>query len=771
MSSLAPCLAPSLASSLASYFAPPATPFRRVSGLASALWLASTVVVGASVSVQALAQTQIVPPVPQSRLAGPAALLVDPPARVARLAEVSGQVWFYSPDAGEWIVAARNRPVTSADRLGTEAGARAELQLGSTTVRLDVGSELEVRTLDDERFTMFLHKGSVAVQVRDDEQASGLELVTDTGRFELQRAGLYRLDRTSGAPGASFVSVLDGQARYEGPNSGLTIAPGRRAEFWLDAAGTAQYRQDRPADDAFAAWNRERDRVARRSDSVSTARYVSPLMTGAADLDRYGQWDHDADYGPVWTPRGVDARWAPYSAGRWAWVQPWGWTWVDDAPWGFAPFHYGRWVQRRNSWCWVPGQRVLRPVYAPALVAWVGGPSVQVSISIGGRHRPEPLVGWFPLAPREVFMPGYRSSSRYIQNINITHVTNVTQITQVINNPQAPREFRYHRQRDAVTVVPAAVISTRQPVASAAAQLRNAPGFHELRDRASGSGVQIVAPVAGPTGPMGPSRREAGPGDGRSDARAPGRFDARIDQRGIAPAPEGVGPQPYGPPPPQGVTPPSHGPTERRPDPSRDASRRGDFGGEPWAGPQPQPQPQPQVYTPPSPPAIQLPTHPRPLNPPRDGRERSVVPQPAPDGPQMRALPMPLPSPSQPARGDERRFGPHRSEAPALAAPPPPQPPPPRPAPERAGGVSEPRGAVPAPANANAPMGPVAPVSPVSPVPPVVSPARSPTVVRPAAPESTQRPELRPPARVEAPRDGQREDRRDDKRIEPREAR
>ena len=28
----------------------------------------------------------------------------------------------------------------------------------------------------------------------------------------------------------------------------------------------------------------------------------------------------------------------------WVWLRPWGWTWVDDAPWGFAPFHYGRWL-------------------------------------------------------------------------------------------------------------------------------------------------------------------------------------------------------------------------------------------------------------------------------------------------------------------------------------------------------------------------------------------------------------------------------------------
>src|SRR5437867_1713415 len=84
-------------------------------------------------------------------------------------------------------------------------------------------------------------------------------------------------------------------------------------------------------------------------------------------------------------------------------ANPWGWTWVDDAPWGFAPFHYGRWVWYRSRWCWAPGSYVARPVYAPALVAWVGGPSVNVSVSIG---RSSPPVGWFPLGPREVYVPG-----------------------------------------------------------------------------------------------------------------------------------------------------------------------------------------------------------------------------------------------------------------------------------------------------------------------------------------------------------------------------
>lgn len=54
---------------------------------------------------------------------------------------------------------------------------------------------------------------------------------------------------------------------------------------------------------------------------------------------------------------------------------------MDDEPWGFAPFHYGRWAWYRSVWLWVPGPIHVRPVYAPALVAWVGG------------------IGWFPQGP------------------------------------------------------------------------------------------------------------------------------------------------------------------------------------------------------------------------------------------------------------------------------------------------------------------------------------------------------------------------------------
>ena len=121
-------------------------------------------------------------------------------------------------------------------------------------------------------------------------------------------------------------------------------------------------------------------------------------MSGVEDLDQYGGWSNDPDYGPVWTPTVIVAGWAPYSFGHWAWVDPWGWTWIDDAPWGFAPFHYGRWAFRSNAWRWVPGAHISRAVYAPALVTFVGGGDWRSSSAPGGS------VGWFALGPHEPFV-------------------------------------------------------------------------------------------------------------------------------------------------------------------------------------------------------------------------------------------------------------------------------------------------------------------------------------------------------------------------------
>jgi len=119
-----------------------------------------------------------------------------------------------------------------------------------------------------------------------------------------------------------------------------------------------------------------------------------------------------------------------------------------------------------SAWCWVPGPRRLVPVYAPALVAWVGGPAGGVSVAFGAN------VGWFPLAPREVYVPGYRVSPTYVRNVNITNTTivNNTNITNVYQNSVTNIHY-VNNKPAAVTAVPQNVFTSGQRVGGHAVRL------------------------------------------------------------------------------------------------------------------------------------------------------------------------------------------------------------------------------------------------------------------------------------------------------------
>ncbi|MBS0446345.1 MAG: hypothetical protein JSR59_10395 [Proteobacteria bacterium] len=413
----------------------------------------------------------------------------DPPGRVARVSDLNGQIWIYTPDAGEWVAGTVNQPLTTGDRIATDASARAEVRVGSTALRLDASSELEVVQLDDSQVALQLHSGSLAARVRSAEAARELGVTTPEGHFRFDQPGRYRIDIA--ANNASDLTVYSGQATYERDRVALPVTPGQHAQFWIDAQQVAQYALSAPVQDDFAAWANERDAS---DDRYAAPSYVSPEMTGVEDLGRYGTWEQTADDGPVWTPTTVAAGWTPYSTGYWSFVRPWGWTWIDASPWGFAPFHYGRWLWARNRWCWAPGRYVARPVYAPALVAWVGG---GVSVGIGG-----PAVGWFPLGPRDVYVPSYRYSQRYVHAVNVANVTNVTEINRVVNLPAERREFVNRRYANAVTVVPASVVTGRQPVAAAAAQARGMPWARELATQPARVAALTAPPVATPAAPQ-----------------------------------------------------------------------------------------------------------------------------------------------------------------------------------------------------------------------------------------------------------------------------
>jgi hypothetical protein len=346
----------------------------------------------------------------------------DPPGRVARLSYLVGSVSFQPGGTGDWVQAVRNRPLTNNDNLWADKDSRAEIQIGSTSLRIDSETSITVLDLDDHMTQIRLSMGSVIVRVRHLDDDDQMEIDTPNSAFQIQKTGEYRIDVNSDGT-QSNATVWKGRGEVVGGGSSFLVAAGQRASF----TGTDELNHEIdqiPAPDDFDNWAFDRDRT---EDRAEASNYISPEMTGYEDLDGNGTWQYVAGYGPVWTPIGVAPGWAPYRFGHWVYVAPWGWTWVEDEPWGFAPFHYGRWAYIGPGWGWVPGPVYVRPVYAPALVGFVGGPGFAFGFGPG--------VAWFPLAPREVFVPWYHTSMGYVNNVNITNTNvNVTNITNVYNN-------------------------------------------------------------------------------------------------------------------------------------------------------------------------------------------------------------------------------------------------------------------------------------------------------------------------------------------------
>jgi len=347
----------------------------------------------------------------------------DPPSRVARLNFSQGSVSFQPGGEGDWVTAVPNRPLTSGDNLWADQNSRAELHVGSTALRMSSETSLTFLALDDHNTQLRVSLGTLLVRVRHLDDGDTFEIDTPNLAFDVQTPGEYRVD-VNGDGNQTIVTSWSGRGEVTGGGSSYDVVAGQQSVF----NGTDKLDYDiaqLPAKDEFDNWAFDRDH---REDNAESANYISTEVTGHEDLDEYGHWRYVAGYGTVWAPNNVDADWAPYRDGHWVWIQPWGWTWVDDEPWGFAPFHYGRWAYAGGGWCWVPGPVIVRPVYAPALVAFVGGGGFHLSVSVG------PSVGWFPLAPGEVYVPPYRTSRQYVNVVNVTNTrVNVTQVTNVYN--------------------------------------------------------------------------------------------------------------------------------------------------------------------------------------------------------------------------------------------------------------------------------------------------------------------------------------------------
>jgi hypothetical protein len=334
------------------------------------------------------------------------ALWADPPARVGRVSYLDGTVSFL-PAAGEsWQPATVNLPLTAENGLSTGDGSRAEVHIGSAALRLAPDTQMTFVVLDDANVRVHLDKGMASVRLRWLGSGQSFQVDTQTAQVSLDGIGLYRFEQTEA--GDATITTRVGDALVTGGQAAFHVGAGQKAA--IPASGPdAYWISNAPALDAWDQWVAERDS---RESSLASTQYVPREMDGIEDLDAFGSWRSFASYGYAWCPGNVPFGWAPYTVGHWDWLEPWGWTWVDSEPWGFAPFHYGRWAFVSGLWCWVPGAFSGPPVFAPALVSWVGGTPWRGHPPDGNR------VSWIPLQPHQAYRPLLPASSMYQRGAN-----------------------------------------------------------------------------------------------------------------------------------------------------------------------------------------------------------------------------------------------------------------------------------------------------------------------------------------------------------------
>lgn len=393
----------------------------------------------------------------------------DPPGRVARVNLLDGRGSLEPAGSDEWVDDLINRPLTGGDKIWIEAGARAEMHVGSSAVRLGARTALQIVNVDDRGVRLRVTAGSVNIRIRE-LQDDRFEIETPAGDVELLQPGGYRLD-VDDQNARAQLTVWSGLAEAHGAagsrsvhsNEAVEMDSGGQPDLALSGAGSP---------DSLDLWAEDRDH---REDQSRAARYVSRDMVGYEELDGYGDWAVDPAYGSVWYPQVVVVDWAPYRYGHWVWLNLWGWTWIDDQPWGFAPCHYGRWIHGARGWGWAPGPRNYhRPVFAPALVAWRNGryPRGGYGNGPGANHGGPPLVGWVPLGYNEIYQPPFHASHNYLRVANLSNtrlgkadVDRYIDAHQRNGNQPPARTYVNERVPGAYTAVSRDTFTSARPVA------------------------------------------------------------------------------------------------------------------------------------------------------------------------------------------------------------------------------------------------------------------------------------------------------------------
>jgi hypothetical protein len=259
-----------------------------------------------------------------------------------------------------------NLALVAGDKLAVQEG-RAEASLGRQNyVRLDRLSQAELAALPgagSETYKIHLLSGRMYLRISRLDRDKEFEVHTPDASFYVLETGLYRLDVFD--QGETELSVVEGAAEAAGETGSLEVRSGQSLTAKSGNLLSQPKALSAEADD-FGRWNQSRDSLLLAGRN-SSSYLPQELGEYGSELDQYGDWHYEADYGYVWVPD-VDyyTDWHPYYYGRWVWYPIIGWTWIADEPWGWCVSHYGRWHWGHNlGWYWIPSRH-----WGPAWVHW-----------------------------------------------------------------------------------------------------------------------------------------------------------------------------------------------------------------------------------------------------------------------------------------------------------------------------------------------------------------------------------------------------------------
>jgi hypothetical protein len=280
-----------------------------------------------------------------------------------------------------------NRPIVPGDIVASHEG-RVEIVLADASVvwvdrqSLVVFESLGSGTSGEGDILIDLRRGRLHVETPGpSETHTAFRIDAEAGSIDLRSAGSFRIQSEAGV---THLASFGGVAEFSGDAGSVLVRGGQSSSVPMAGGPTSPRRFGMARRDEFDRFHDGR-RVTYAGTADAGVSHEEPaglpdgLEAFLPELSFHGTWQDHPQFGAVWRPH-ASATWGPFVQGSWEWY-PTGWLWIAAEPWGWAPYHYGRWEHDTTTgWFWIPGS------------TWSGA---WVAFAVGPTH-----IGWCPLNER-----------------------------------------------------------------------------------------------------------------------------------------------------------------------------------------------------------------------------------------------------------------------------------------------------------------------------------------------------------------------------------